>query len=563
MRKDYIRRFPSGVLFIVALILLLASCSSDETPASVPELPTVPVGMPANPAPFETLIGLDLLTALGVVVQCDSSDDAEIVCDSVDGIQRIQINLPASGYARWSMSFPTPIQPLKGNEVLTLRRQSGGNLTTNVYFVEADGTRTYVPLERFNLSRDWQTIYIPLRRFVDGDGSSPDFAAIREIQFTFEWADMQGEFLLDFLSFDSVWEELIAPVTASPEIRVPAGFAIDAIVAGSHNPTQMETPTANSLLVSELAGRIWWYWDDNNDGFYERRRLYDTGYSEVVGLLYDPLDGAVWIGGRGQIWRTLDTDGDGVADVKELRVDGLPWGRHQNNGLAWNPVADPFSGEPAHSWIYFGLGSEGDLTTDGDPNSTVLRFPRSGQSRADLQIVSRGNRNAYDVVWAPVPVDGEIHWSLFASENGPDFNDAPDEVNHIRWGLNYGFPEQFGMTTGSAADAAYASPVADLPAHASSTGLAFVTDLSWPADYRTLYVSLFGQIFGTERVGHTVERIALSPVKDSDPLTFTGEASPFVEGLDRPLAMITDAQGRLLVADYVTGIVYRVRHVGQ
>lgn len=563
MYKNYTRCSSSQILVLVMLLLFLAACGADEYPTATPELPLPASNTPTTPGPADTLVGLDLLTAPGVTIQCDGSDDAELVCDSANGVQHIQTKLPASGYARWSLTFPTPTHPLKGNEILTVHRQSGGNLTTNVYLVEEDGTRTFVPLGRYGLDRDWQNIHIPLRRFVDDEGHVPDFAALREIQFTFEWADMQGEFLLDSLGFAPVWEETIDPVSASPEIRVPDGFAIDVVTDGGRNPTQMETPTANSLLVSEQAGRIWWYWDDNSDGFYERRRLYDTGYTEVVGLLYDPQDGAVWISGRGQLWRTQDTDGDGVADVQELRVDGLPWGRHQNNGLEWNPVADPFSGEPAHSWLYFGLGSEDDLTSDGDLNATVLRFPRDGQGQADLQIVSRGNRNAYDVVWAPVPVDGEPLWSLFASENGPDFNDAPDEVNHIRWGVNYGFPEQFGLTGDPAQTVPSAGPVAELPGHSSADGLAYVTAADWPADYRTLYISLFGEIFGTERVGHTVERIALTPVEGSDPLTFRGEISTFIDGLDRPLAMTTDTQGQLLVADYVTGIVYRVRYVGQ
>ncbi|MEZ4620464.1 MAG: hypothetical protein R2867_33840 [Caldilineaceae bacterium] len=70
--------------------------------------------------------------------------------------------------------------------------------------------------------------------------------------------------------------------------------------------------------------------------------------------------------------------------------------------------------------------------------------------------MSRGNRNPYMVLWAPVPIDplapaGPATWQLFASENGPDFNDAPDEVNHIRWHHNYGFPTNLDQWTGPTA----------------------------------------------------------------------------------------------------------------
>ena len=53
--------------------------------------------------------------------------------------------------------------------------------------------------------------------------------------------------------------------------------------------------------------------------------------------------------------------------------------------------------------IYFGLGSTGDLETGGELNAAVLRCARAGLG--DVEVVSRGNRNAYDVVRAPVPVD--------------------------------------------------------------------------------------------------------------------------------------------------------------
>ena len=195
--------------------------------------------------------------------------------------------------------------------------------------------------------------------------------------------------------------------------------------------TQIDFTPDHDLLVSLQNGRVWWYTDSDKDGVFDMRRLYTSGQSEVVGLLYDRADGAIWLGGRGQLIRTADRDGDRVADLVEVRIDGLPWGRHQNNGLAWNPDPDPFTGEAGGSWLYFGLGSTGDLEDGGELNSTVLRFPRDGHGAADLEVVARGLRNVYMVVWALLPnqlddPDGPRTWQLFASENGPDFNDAPD-----------------------------------------------------------------------------------------------------------------------------------------
>ena len=195
----------------------------------------------------------------------------------------------------------------------------------------------------------------------------------------------------------------------------------------------------------------------------------------------------------------------------------------------------------------------------------MLRFPRDGQGVDDLQVVSKGNRNTYDLVWAPVPVDpsqpdGEVNWALFGSENGPDYNDAPDEVNHIRWGHDYGFPDQFGPVPAGQEDAPYSSPVAIFTPHSSADGLAYITNPGWPAEYRTLYISLFGEIFDPKPVGHTVDRIPLQAVETPSGLTYRSEPSVFITGLQRPLPMTVDTSGNLLAGDYLTGILYRVHH---
>ena len=360
----------------------------------------------------------------------------------------------ASTFARWALKLGAVDQPLTGNESLLIHARRSGNAMPNLYLVEADGDRIATPLGKYNLGDEWRDIFVPLREIKDENGNAPDFSQIAEIQLVFEWADIDGVMELDSLRFAPVVEQ---PAVISDQARtlaaglaVPAGFTVTPFADDLRNMTQIAFAPDGSMLVTMQEGRVWWYRDLDGDGSFDQRRLYDSGYTELVGLLYDPLDGSVWLGGRGQLVRTLDSDGDGAADVRELRIDGLPWGRHQNNGLVWNPGPDPFTGEPALSWIYFGLGSTEDLEVGGPLNATVLRFPRTGQGVEALEVVSKGNRNAYGLLWAPLPADlndpsSPRTWQLFASENGPDFNDAPDEVNHIRWGHDYGFPTQFGM----------------------------------------------------------------------------------------------------------------------
>ena len=464
---------------------------------------------------------------------------------------------------------------MTGDETLALRTTMSGDLRPNLYLVERDGNRMPVELRRFGLREGMRDVRVPLREVKDIDGNTLDFSKINELQIVFEWSDMQGELDVESVQFQSLWQE---PVAIAPEslemaaaLGLPPGFVAEPIADDLRENTQMEITPDGDMLVSLQNGRIWWYRDEDGDGAYDSRRLYATGFTEVVGLLYDPQNADVWIGGRGQLYRTLDTDGNGTADVRELRIDGLPWGRHQNNGLEWNPDPDPFSGEPGGAWIYFGLGATGDLEVGEEYNATVMRFPRDGQGQEDLEILSHGNRNAYDVVWAPVPVnlddpDGPTAWQLFASENGPDYEDDPDEINHVyKPGLHFGFPEQLGdLGPDEVEGDPYSGPVYSVVPHTSADGVAWISNPDWPDEYRTLYSALFGEVFNPKPVGHIVEGVHLREITLPDGSTsYRGEPFDFVTELDRPLGLTVDLNGDLLVGDYATGVVYAIRYAGE
>lgn len=566
------------LILVLTLTLALAACGLGGLPSPGPTPTLIPtmVAPTATPIPTLALVGTELLAAPGVTAACDAPPEADFVCQNASFAPSMEVNIPASTYARWSLKWSDAVDaPLTGDETLVLDLARSGAIAPNLYLVERSGDRTYASLSRFWSARDPEArlVHIPLREVLREDGSLPNFADINELQIVFEWSDMAGSLAVNSVRFEPVW---VAPAAISDDARtlaaglqVPDGFQVEPVADDLRENTQIEITPDGEMLVSLQNGRIWWYSDRDEDGVYATRRLYTTGFTEVVGLLYDPVDGAVWIGGRGQLVRTLDTDGDGAADLREVRFEGLPWGRHQNNGLDWNPDPDPFSGEPGHTWIYFGLGATGDLEVGGERNATVLRFPRDGQSADDIEVVAQGIRNAYDVVWAQVPEDlaqpdGPRIWQLFASENGPDFNDAPDEVIHVRWGRHYGFPDHFSMVEDPAdEDNPFSSPVYPVVPHTSADGIAYVNHPDWPTEYRTLYVALFGEVFSPIPVGHTVERVSLQTITAPDgSVTYRGEPSDFVTGLDRPLPLTIGPDGNLLVGDYATGVIYRVSYGG-
>lgn len=569
----------SHLFALLLLSIIAAACGRSSGAASQTDHPESALASQATDAvapPLEHLVDVELLGVRGLAAACDHSADAQLECQNESVKPLLSVQVDASNYARWSLPFGTllhgDVAALRGVETLYLRVRRTGNLTPNIYLVEKDGDRISARLSAYGLRDGWSDLHVPLAEIEDDEGNRPDFANIAEVQVVFEWADMAGELEIESLRFDSVWRESVGVAEQSHALanalQLESGFVAAPIADGLSAITQIAFTPDGAMLVSLQNGRVWWYSDADADTLYEERHLYTTGMPEVVGLLYEPVGGAVWLGGRGQLVRTIDGDQNGVADQQEVRIDGLPWGRHQNNGMTWNPDPDPFSGERGAHWIYFGLGSTEDLEVGGPYNATILRFPRDGQGQDALEVVSRGNRNPYAVAWGAVPVDAQSSWQLFASENGPDFNDAPDEVNHIRWQHHYGFPTHFGATIGEPVEESpeeidslpYSGAIYNVTPHASASGLAYVHHPEWPAEYQTLYVALFGQVFSEEVVGHTVERIVLTPVETATGLTFSGQSSLFIAGLDRPLPMTTDTDGNLVVGDYATGVVYRITY---
>ncbi len=561
MNRTNKRPFLATLAVIGVFLVWLVGCNNRSN-IQQESIDAPAVLQDASPTLPPATLDANLLFAQDIAFYCDAPEEDALICDKESTPHRLAANVNASTYARWSMQLPESGLALRDREILALDVRVEGALTPNLYFVEKDGRRIMqrLPTATRSSAVDVATVYFPLSEIRDEENIPLNPGALREVQIVFEWADMEGVLEIEAVRFQTSWEEVIDAPPRAEEIIAPAGFVVEPVAADILSVTQFQVVTQDVLLVSQQNGRIWWYRDRDGDGFYESRQLYASGFDEVVGLLYDPIDGAVWVGGRGNLWRTLDKNGNGIADQIELRVEGMAWGRHQNNGLIWNPVADPFTGEPPYTWIYFGLGSTGDLETGDELNATILRLHRDGHGKEALEVVANGVRNAYGLLWAPVLHDGETHWSLFAGENGPDFNAAPDEVNHIRWGLHYGFPEHFGMIDPQEEGQPYSSPVLEVTAHASANSLAYVTNPAWPEEYRTLYISLFGSVFSAEPVKPAVDRIILTPIDAPDGLTFRGETKPFLDNLSRPLPIATDHNGDLLVGDYGSGVIYRVRY---
>ena len=263
------------------------------------------------------------------------------------------------------------------------------------------------------------------------------------------------------------------------------------------------------------------------------------GVDEPRGVAF--IGDAVYASVRQKIIRLRDTSGTGAADESVEIVTGLPEQAellHRNNGI----VAGP------DGLLYVAVGSTSNLGEEPDTelSGTILRIAPDGSR---VEVVARGFRNPFDLAFAP---DGE----LFCTDNAPDVpvraaDDAPDELNHVIEGRDYGHPDVWKEVP---EDSDVVGPVAALPPHAAATGMTFFTGPQAREFEGDALIATWGPGLGRSSYTHNVLRVRLEPQGE----TYTGQVHPFVTDLDRPTDVVIAPDGAVIVSDHVGKKIYRI-----
>lgn len=263
------------------------------------------------------------------------------------------------------------------------------------------------------------------------------------------------------------------------------------------------------------------------------------GVDEPRGVAF--LGDAVYASVRRKIIRLRDTNGTGAADESVEILTGLPERAelfHRNNGIEAGPDGQ----------LYVAVGSTSNRgeVPDTEFSGTILRLAPDGSR---VEVVARGFRNPFDLAFAP---DGE----LFCTDNAPDTpvrtaDDAPDELNHVIEGRDYGHPMYWDERP---QDSSIEEPVAALPAHAAAGGISFFTGTQAGEFAGDALIATWGPGLGRSSYTHNILRVSLERKGD----TYVGDVHPFVTGLDRPTDVVIAPDGAVVISDHVGKKIYRV-----
>ncbi len=223
-----------------------------------------------------------------------------------------------------------------------------------------------------------------------------------------------------------------------------------------------------------------------------------------------------------------DDDGDGVSDRSEILVKGIGFdlktrgADHTTNGIQIG----------IDGWIYVAVGDYGFVNAIGtDGHSAQLRGGGIARVRPDgteLEVVSRGQRNIYDVGISPM-------MDLFTRDNTNDGGGWNVRLSHVPQDAQMGYPSLFINFSDE-----IVQPLADYGG-GSPCGTLYVNEPTLPGE-------IGHQLLTCDWGRSIVYRHPLA----SNGAGFIAEQEPFIE-IPRPTDIDVDASGNLYLTSWKDG----------
>lgn len=323
---------------------------------------------------------------------------------------------------------------------------------------------------------------------------------------------------------------------------------------------------SDAEVGGKSANRIILYRDADKDGVPESSSVFLTNLNQPYGMLI--IKDQFYVANTDGLWVYPYKLGDTKITKPGKKIVNLPAGGY-NNHWTRNLIANK-----DQSKIYISVGSGSNVGENGMDKevrrANILEVNPDGSGE---KIYAAGLRNPVGMSWNPVT--GEL-WTVVneRDELGDDL--VPDYLTSVKQNAFYGWPySYFGKNEdprrkGERPDLVQKTIVPDvsLGSHTASLGLTFYTGSQFPEKYKNgAFIGQHGSWNRSSLVGY---QVAFVPFANGKP---AASYQPFLTGFiadeakgdvyGRPVGVLQIADGSLLVADDVGGIVWRVSRAGK
>ena len=302
--------------------------------------------------------------------------------------------------------------------------------------------------------------------------------------------------------------------------------------------------------------------DKDHDGIAETRTVFLENLNSPFGMTLVGND--LYVADTDRLLRFHYADGDTAIKSQPIKVVDLPGGT-LNHHWTKNVIASKDG-----SKLYVTVGSNSNVAENGmDKEEGRAAIWEVDRATGNHRIFASGLRNPNGMAWEP---NSGALWTAVNERDEIGSDLVPDYISSVKDGAFYGWPFSY---YGQHVDVRVEPQNPDLVAkaiapdyavgpHTASLGLTFAQGNTLPAQFKE--GAFIGQHGSWNRKPHSGYKVIFVPFSAGKPTgqpidVLTGFLNEDEKAMGRPVGVVIDQQGSLLVADDVGNKVWRVSAV--
>ena len=336
--------------------------------------------------------------------------------------------------------------------------------------------------------------------------------------------------------FETPWNRAIPSIVARPDgarLSVPPGFEVNVFADGFSNARRMALAPNGDIFVTESRqGEIVLLRDSDGDGVADLRETFAVGLERPFGMAFH--DGFLYVGNNDAVVRFPYTPGQLRARAAPEHVVDLPVSSDAlDQDTAERLGIDVSRTRGFNHWtrnlifgsdgqkMYVSVGSATNAMPGTDPRRAAINEYNADGSQH--RVFAGGLRNPVPLAFYP---GTSTLWTAVHERDHLGDELAPDYVTSVADGGFYGWPYAYigpnpePILNGARPDLVEQTITPDvlLDAHAAPMGLVFYTGEHFPEEYHnSAFVALHGSINRLDLVGYSLMRIPFEDGRPSGP----------------------------------------------